>query len=111
MLLIGIDVPPIGPRPVTPGGEWPGANFALGTHGPSKTGQLVRLGNRLVGSSRRVATFRIVTSGATITFSIPRSSLGSPGWFTFTIATARETEATSSGGIDFAPARGPSATH
>lgn len=44
MLLIGVDVPPLGPRPTTPGGEWRGANFALGTHGPSKTGQMVRTG-------------------------------------------------------------------
>ena len=46
MLLIAIDVPPLGPRPVAPGGEWRGANFALGTHGPARTGQLVRLGER-----------------------------------------------------------------
>ena len=106
MLLIGIDVPPVGPRPVTPGGEWPGANFALGTHGPAKTGLLVRLGNRVPEDSRRVATFRIVTTGATVTFSIPRRLLGRPRWFTFTVATARETEETSGGGVDFAPARG-----
>ena len=106
MLLIGIDVPPVGPRPVTPGGEWPGANFALGTHGPSKTGQLVRLGNGITRSSRQVGTFRVVTRGATVTFSIPRRLLGSPRWFMFTVATARERDATSGGGIDLAPARG-----
>lgn len=106
MLLIGIDVPPVGPRPVAPGGEWPGANFALGTHGPSKTGQLVRLGKGISPNSQRVGTFKIVTRGATVTFSISRRSLGSPRWFTFTIATAREMEETSDGGIDLAPARG-----
>ena len=102
MLLIGIDAPPLGPGPVTPGGEWRGANFALGTHGPSRTGQLVRLGK----SSRRIATFKIVTRGATLTFSIPRRALGSPKWFTFTTAAARETEQTTSGGFDLVPARG-----
>jgi hypothetical protein len=101
MLLIGVDVPPLGPRPTVPGGEWRGANFALGTHGPSKTGLLVRLGQ---GKSRQVARFRIVTRGSTLTFSIPRRALGSPAWFTFTVATARETE--QEGGLDFAPARG-----
>ena len=28
MLLIGVDVPPVGPEPVAPGGEWRGADFA-----------------------------------------------------------------------------------
>jgi hypothetical protein len=106
MLLVGIDVPPLGPRPVTPGGEWRGANFALGTHGPSKTGQLVRLGDENPATSRRIATFTIATRGATLTFSIPRRALGSPKWFTFTAAAARETEQTTSGGIDLVPARG-----
>ena len=34
MLLIGIDVPPLGPRPI-PDGDWLGANFAAGFHGPA----------------------------------------------------------------------------
>ena len=106
MLLIGIDVPPLGPRPVAPGGEWPGANFALGTHGPSKTGQLVRLGHGIPASARQVATFKIATTGPTLTFSIPRSVLGSSTWFTFSAAAAREMEETTSGGIDLAPAHG-----
>jgi hypothetical protein len=106
MLLVGIDVPPVGPRPVAPGGEWPGANFALGTHGPSKTGRVVRLGHGIPASARQVATFKIVTTGATLTFSIPRRVLGRPTWFTFSAAAAREMEETSGGGIDMAPARG-----
>lgn len=106
MLLIGIDVPPLGPRPVTPGGEWLGANFALGTHGPAKTGQLVRLGNDASTGSRRVATFKIVTRGSTLTFSITRRALGSPSWFTFNVAAARERQESTGGGIDLAPARG-----
>jgi hypothetical protein len=107
MLLIGIDVPPLGPRPVKPGGEWTGANFALGTHGPSKTGQVVRLGEGIPTSSRRVAAFKIVTRGATLTFSIPRRVLGSPAWFTFTVAAARESENDAAGGGgDLAPVHG-----
>lgn len=103
MLLIGIDVPPLGPRPV-PGGEWRGVNFALGAHGPSKTGMLVRLGR---GTSRLVARFPIVTSGRTLTFSVTRRALGDPAWFAFNVAAAREGEQEASGGgVDFAPARG-----
>jgi hypothetical protein len=104
MLLIGIDVPPLGPRPVRPGGEWPGANFALGTHGPSKAGQLVRLGRR---GSTLVTTFKIVTSGRTLRFSIPRHALGNPRWFTFNAAAAREAESEKTGGgLDLAPEHG-----
>jgi hypothetical protein len=104
MLLIGVDVPPLGPRPIVPGGEWRGANFAMGTHGPSKTGLLVRLGK---GESRQVARFKIVTSGSTLTFSVPRRALGNPAWFVFTVAAAREmAKEEQGGGVDFAPARG-----
>jgi hypothetical protein len=53
MLLIGVDVPPIGPRPQIPGGPWLGANFALGTHGPSKTGLIVKLGKGIPSSRAR----------------------------------------------------------
>ena len=103
MLLIGVDVPPLGPRPTVPGGEWPGANYAMGSHGPSKTGLLVRLGK---GESRQLATFKIFTSGTTLTFSIPRRRLGNPGWFMFTVAAAREMEKRTGSGVDIAPARG-----
>jgi hypothetical protein len=107
MLLIGVDVPPLGPPPITPGGEWRGANFGLGTHGPSGTGQMVRLTPTLPVESRRVATFRIVASGSTLTFSIPRRALGNPGWFTFMAAAAREmADEGRGGGVDLAPARG-----
>lgn len=102
MLLVGIDVPPLGPRPTVPGGEWRGANFALGTHGPSKTGLLVRAG-RLHGL---VSKFRIVTKGSTLVFSISRRALGDPAWFTFTVAAAREQEQEGGGGVDLAPDSG-----
>ncbi len=107
MLLIGIDVPPLGPPPIIPGGEWPGANFAVGTHGPSKTGLMVRLGQGIPVESRQVARFTIVTHGSTLTFSIPRRALGNPAWFTFSVAAAREgKEEATGGGVDLAPARG-----
>jgi hypothetical protein len=105
MLLIGVDVPPLGPQPTMPGGEWRGVNFALGTHGPSKTGLMVQL---VRGESRQVARFEIVTRGSTLTFSVPRRALGNPTWFTFTVAAAREmeTEETTGAEPDLAPARG-----
>jgi len=104
MLLIGIDVPPIGPSPSKPGGEWPGADYALGTHGPSRTGQLVRLGKNQSGPPLR---FTLVTRGRTLVFSIPRRALGNPSWFRFSIAAAREGESEAAGGgVDVAPGRG-----
>ena len=107
MLLIGIDVPPLGTRPRAPGGEWPGANFALGTHGPSDTGQLVKLGQGAPAESRLVARFRIARHARALTFSIPRRALGNPAWFTFSVAAAREGEReTIGGGFDVVPDRG-----
>jgi hypothetical protein len=107
MLLIALDVPPFGPRPVAPGGEWAGANFAFGTHGPSKTGLMVKLGAGFPQASRKVATFTITTTGSTLVFSIPRRPLGKAASFTFMVAAAREMlNGPSGGGIDVAPANG-----
>lgn len=102
MLLIGIDVPPLGPEPVAPGGEWRGADFAFGAHGPSTDGMLVRLGRR------QATRLGIRTSGSTLTLSVPRRALGDPDWFTFSVAAARESndEAGDGGGIDVAPDQG-----
>lgn len=101
MLLIGIDVPPFGPQPAAGGGDWTGADYALGTHGPSRTGRLVRLAAK---RSRTVTTFRIATTGATLAFSVPRGALGSPASVAFLVAAGREGE--EGGEADFAPARG-----
>jgi hypothetical protein len=100
MLLIGIDVPPIGPLPVS-GGDWLGANYALGTHGPSTTGKLV---HQTQTRSRPPTSFKVITRGATVTLSISRHALGGPSWFTFQVAAGREyvQEATGGGG-DLAP--------
>jgi hypothetical protein len=107
MLLLGIDVPPLGPLPVSPGGEWRGAELALGTHGPSATGRLVRLAKTPGGRSRELTRFPIVSRDATLTFSIPRSVFGKASWFTFTAAAARESaEEGGGGGFDVVPARG-----
>jgi hypothetical protein len=107
MLLVGIDVPPVGPPPVAPGGEWVGADFAIGTHGPSRTGRMVRLGREIPAKPRHVATMSIVTQRSTLTFSIPRRALGTPTWFRFSVAAAREKEGDETGGaVDVAPAHG-----
>lgn len=104
MLLIGIDVPPFGPKPVSPGGEWAGADFWLGCHGPAKTGKLVHLE---AGRSGPVTTFAIGTRGRTLSFSIPRRALGSPTRIAFAVAAARETANGAAGGsVDVAPERG-----
>lgn len=103
MLLIGIDVPPLGPSPVTSGGEWRGADFAVGTHGPSRTGRLVRLGKDHSAPPLRI---KIDTRGRIVSFSIPRAALGNPRWFAFSVAAAREGETDArGGGFDVAPAR------
>lgn len=102
MLLIGIDVPPLGLPPAVPGGEWPGADFALGTHGPSRVGQLVRLGRR----STQATTFKIEAGGRVLSFSIPRRALGNPRLITFSLAAAREGGKATSGGFDVVPQRG-----
>lgn len=104
MLLISLDVPPFGPSP-GPGGEWRGANFALGTHGASKTGLLVRLLGK--GHYPPAARFAVATTGPTLAFSVTRRALGNPSAFRFTVAAGREMmDESSGGGSDFAPARG-----
>ena len=47
----------------------------------------MRLGK---GSQTVVARFRVITRGTAVTFSIPRRALGSPTWFVFEMAAARE---------------------
>lgn len=103
MLLIGVDVPPLGPGPVAPGGEWLGANYFLGTHGTSKSGLLVKQAPGNPAEPRKPIRFKITTSGSTLTFSIARRALGNPSWFRFSVAAARETKG---GGVDLLPARG-----
>jgi hypothetical protein len=103
MLLIGIDVPPIGPLPVS-GVAWRGANYALGTHGPSTTGRLADLTKT---PSRRPTSFKVVTRGATVTLAIPRRVVGNPSRFTFQVAAGREyVQGATGGGGDLAPAYG-----
>lgn len=105
MLLVGLDVPPLGPAPL-PDGEWRGADFAAGTHGPATTAVLVRLPGAPAGRSRVVTRFAVVTKGSTLRCTIARRALSNPAWFAFQVAAAREGEGEGGGGVDFAPARG-----
>ena len=93
MLLIGIDLPPLGPPPSMPGGEWRGVDYALGTHGPSETGALVRLTRGAAeneGTLERQADVPLETDGATLSLLVPREALGDPETLVLSIAAARE---------------------
>jgi hypothetical protein len=91
MLLIGIDVPPLGPAPVTPGGEWRGLDYALGTHGPSQSGMLVRLTARNgEATSEKRAEVPIEIDGAALSLSVASVELGDADTFALSIAAARE---------------------
>jgi hypothetical protein len=107
MLIIGIDTPPLGRQPA-PGQDWRDANFVLVTHGGMTTGVMQRVVQKGTRPPRQVATFEIVTRGATLTFSIPRRALGKDtAWFAFYVAAGRETmQEGQGGGADYAPARG-----
>lgn len=108
MLLIGIDVPPIGPPPISPGGPWRGADLWFGTHGRSQTGVLVEV-PATPGGERETTRFPIVTTGATLRLTIPRSVLRSAPWFRFSVAAAREWgegDEPADAEPDIAPARG-----
>ena len=93
MLLIGIDVPPLGPAPIAPGGEWRGADYALGAHGPSESGMLVRLTHRKPdgdAASERRADVPIEIDGAALSLSLPVAELGGAETFALSVAAARE---------------------
>jgi hypothetical protein len=107
MLIIGIDTPPLGRQPV-PGQDWRDADFVLATHGGMSTGVMQRVMQNGRRPPRQVATFKVVTRGSTLTFSIPRSALGkNAAWFAFYVAAGRETmQEGHGGGADYAPARG-----
>lgn len=98
MLLIGIDVPPLGPAPAPSG--WRGADYFVGLHGAQTAVRLAKLG------SPGLDVLPAAVDGDTLSFSIPRSALGSPEWFEFSVAAGRETEREGEGSEDYAPGDG-----
>jgi hypothetical protein len=93
MLLIGIDVPPLGPAPVAPGGEWRGLDYALGTHGPSRSGMLVRLTGSVserAATPEKRADVPIEIDDAALSLSVPAADLGDAESFALSLAAARE---------------------
>lgn len=103
MLLMGIDVPPIGSKP-TPGG-WMGLDYALGMHGIAPRAVF----RDMHAEGPQVATLPSRISGSTITIDLPRARIGNPAWFDFNVAVGREGGdeiGGASGGGDIIPATG-----
>lgn len=111
MLLMGIDVPPIGPPPV-PGGDWVGVDYALGMHGVDDRAVFRAMQPRFgsdggTDMSPGVRALRSQVRGREITIELPRAMIGDPGYFHFTVAAAREGAGEGVGGTgDIIPATG-----
>ncbi len=106
MLLMGIDVPPIGPGP-TPSG-WTGLDYALGMHGVDDRA-VFRAMSPVPGvdAPPQRETLRSTVSGREIRIDLPRRLIGNPTYFAFNVAVGREGGAeTSSAGGDSIPATG-----
>lgn len=84
MLLMGIDVPPIG-SPPTPNG-WTGLDYALGMHGVAP--EAVFRDMHVEGRQMTVLPSRI--SRGSIVIDLDRSRIGDPPYFDFNVAVARE---------------------
>lgn len=93
MLLMGIDVPPIG-APPTPGG-WAGLDYALGMHGVDDRAvfRAMQAGfgqDGGGGGSPSLPTLRSKVSGREIRIELPRALIGDPEYFRFQVAAGRE---------------------
>ena len=93
MLLMGIDVPPIG-SPPTPSG-WAGLDYALGMHGVDDRAvfRAMQPGFGLdgaTGGTPALRTLRSQVSGREIRVEVPRALLGAPAYFEFQAAAGRE---------------------
>jgi hypothetical protein len=99
MLLVGVDVPPLGPAPTA--SSWAGVNYYFGLHAVDPVARF-----RVMGSQAKPIRLPTVIRGATVTVTVPRARLGSPRWFAFNVAAARETDVETEGSADLAPATG-----
>ena len=99
MLIVGIDVPPLGTTPVP--SSWKGVDYYFGLHGNDTS---VALFART--AVRKFTRLPVVVRGASVTVSVPRARLGNPKWFGFAVAAGREAEVEAQGSADYAPAKG-----
>jgi hypothetical protein len=99
MLIVGIDVPPLGITPVP--SSWKGVDYYFGLHGNDTS---VALFART--AVRKFTRLPVVVRGASVTVSVPRARLGNPKWFGFAVAAGREAEVEAQGSADYAPAKG-----
>jgi hypothetical protein len=105
VLLIGIDVPPRGPKSGPHG--WTSPDYYAGLHGTDKTAVLLKTPTTQSGQGKVLARPKVVVAGRTLGFTISRSALGDPPWFEFAVAVGRETASQApKGGTDEAPAHG-----
>jgi hypothetical protein len=105
MLLMGIDVPPIGPGP-TPNG-WTGLDYALGMHGVDARARFRAMeGATTPGTRPDTRTLQSQVDGRQIAVTLPRAWIGNPAFFEFNVVAAREGADESSGGGNQIPAQG-----
>lgn len=110
MLLMGIDVPPIG-APPTPSG-WMGLDYALGMHGVDDRAVFRDMQASIgrgggTGMPPVLRTLRSSVSGREITIDLPRALIGEPDYFDFNVAVGREgADEGAGGGGDVIPAEG-----
>lgn len=93
MLLMGIDVPPIG-APPTPSG-WVSLDYALGMHGVDDRAVFRAMQPGLgtdagPGGAPGLRALRSRVNGREIRIELPRALIGEPAYFTFQAATGRE---------------------
>lgn len=97
MLVIGIGVPPRGPR----------ADYVVGLHGTERTAMLVRQPATKPGPGKVVGRPEVAVAGRTLSLSVSRGKLGDPAWIEFSVAAGRElVDRATGGGGDLAPDNG-----
>lgn len=101
VLLVGIDVPPIGPAPRP--NEWRGVNYVMGMHGGQSEMRFRTMG----GAGPQLTRLPVQVTGPVIAFSVKRAMLGNPDRFVFNVATGREGRSgADTGGGDLVPGAG-----
>ena len=99
VLLIGIDVPPIGPAPKP--NEWRGVDYVLGMHGDQAEMRF----RSMKASGPQLTRLPVTVTGPVIEFAVARTQLGNPARLTFNVAAGREGGPATNAG-DMLPATG-----